>query len=175
MKVSEAVEAYALASGGTWAPKAGYKGIVMNDVTLLAIDASSTQNANVQDYAVLELGAIGFASSMNAATVDRNYIRQGPVTIKTTQQRTFKVTGDRYMGDEAQDFLLSNAIKYGIGMEVVVKYVLFNLINGQGEKGLASIIVNSDGSGNAGETASIDIDLKKFGPMPEDYTYSPPE
>jgi hypothetical protein len=70
--------------------------------------------------------------------------------------------------------LLSNAIKYGVGMEVVVKYVLFNLINGQGEKGLASVIVNSDGSGNAGETASIDIDLKKFGPMPEDYTYSAP-
>jgi hypothetical protein len=35
-------------------------------------------------------------------------------------------------------------------MEAVVKYVLFNLINGQGEKGLASVIVNSDGSGNAG-------------------------
>jgi hypothetical protein len=70
MKLSEAVTAY---SGGTWTTNADFAGIVMNDVTLLAIDTSTTQDADVENYAVLELGAIGFASSMNAATADRNY------------------------------------------------------------------------------------------------------
>ena len=57
---------------------------------------------------------------------------------------------------------------------MVVPYVYFCILNGKGEKGEASIIVNSDGSGNSGENAGIDIDLKKSGAMPTEYTYSAP-
>ena len=35
-----------------------------------------------------------------------------------------------------------------------------------------SIIVNSDGSGDAGESSEIDIELKKSGDAPTSYTYS---
>ncbi|MGL5514403.1 MAG: hypothetical protein ACRDBM_14375, partial [Sporomusa sp.] len=51
-------------------------------------------------------------------------------------------------------------------------YVYFNILNGKGEKGRASIIVNSDGSGNAGESSAVDIEFKKNGDNPEEYTYS---
>lgn len=76
------------------------------------------------------------------------------------------------MGDAAQDFMLAHSMKYGTGNAVVVDYVYFCMLTGKGEKGKASIIVNSDGSGNAGESSSIDIDLKKSGALPTEYTYS---
>ena len=43
---------------------------------------------------------------------------------------------------------------------------------GKGEKGQCSIIVNSDGSGNAGESSAIDIEFKKQGKTPTEYTYA---
>ena len=46
------------------------------------------------------------------------------------------------------------------------------MFTGKGEKGTVSIIVNSDGGGNAGENASIDIDLKKSGNAPEEFDYA---
>lgn len=48
----------------------------------------------------------------------------------------------------------------------------FCILNGKGEKGVASIIVNSDGSGNSGENSAVDIDVKKAGAMPVEYTYT---
>ena len=46
------------------------------------------------------------------------------------------------------------------------------MLTGKGEKGKASIVVNSDGSGNAGESSSIDIDLKKAGSIPKEWVYA---
>ena len=63
-------------------------------------------------------------------------------------------------------------MKYGTGNKVIVPYVYFCLLTGKGERGKASIIVNSDGSGNAGESSAIDIDLRKAGELPTEYTYS---
>ena len=57
--------------------------------------------------------------------------------------------------------MLAHGMKYGTGNAVVTDYVYFCLLNGIGEKGKASIIVNSDGSGNAGESSAVDIELKK--------------
>ena len=56
----------------------------------------------------------------------------------------------------------------------MVPYVYFCILNGKGEKGKATIIVNSDGGGAVGETSAVDIDLKKFGSSPEEFTYTPP-
>lgn len=76
------------------------------------------------------------------------------------------------MGDEAQDYCLTHATKYGTGNKVVTDYVYFNVLTGKGEKGQCSIIVNSDGSGNAGESSAIDIEFKKQGKTPTEYTYA---
>jgi len=91
--------------------------------------------------------------------------------MKTGTQRSFKVAGDRYIGDPAQDYCLSHKSKYGTGNGVVTNYVYFNILNGKGEKGQVSIVVNSDGSGNAGESSAIDIEFKKIGAMPVEYAY----
>lgn len=164
MKLSELMASYT--------PNADFEGFVTNDDFVLAIDCSADGSATVKDYAVAQLGVTGLDANLNPITQDKTYIRAGQSTMKTGNQRAFKVSGDRYIGDDFQDFALSHAVMYGTGSAVIRKYVYFCLLNGKGETGQASIIVNSDGSGPAGESASIDIDVKKANAAPTEYTYS---
>lgn len=164
MKVSELMAKYT--------PNKDFEGFVTNDDFLLAVDVSTTQDAAIGEYAVVQMGIEGLDSSMNATTMDKQYIRAGQSTTKTGTQRTFTVSGDRYVGDAFQDFALSHEIKYGTGQTVNVKYVYFCLKNGIGEKGTIAIIVNSDAAGNSGDNATISIDLRKSGAMPDKFDYS---
>lgn len=167
MKLSE------LMSGVTVNPD--FTGFVTNDDMVLAVDCgetAATDFSTASSFAVVQMGIAGLDSSMNPITQDKTYLRAGQSTMKTGNQRAFSVTGDRYVGDEFQDFCLSSGIKYGTGQTVIRKYVYFNIITGIGEQGEVVIIVNSDGSGEAGNTAEIDIELKKSGSQPAEYTYS---
>ena len=155
--------------------KEDFTGFVTNDDFVLAIDCGNTPATDfseVDDFAVVQLGVAGLDSQMNPITQDKVYIRAGQSTTKTGNQRSFAVTGDKYVGDEFQDFALSHDIKYGTGQTVVRKYVYFNIVTGKGESGECSIIINSDGSGEAGNNAEIDIELKKSGAAPSEYTYT---
>ncbi len=167
MKLSE------LMKGITPNPK--FAGFVTADDMVLAIDTTAEQNAEVDEYSVLQSGISGIDPTLNSETKDSQYIRAGKSTIKTGTQRKFRVSGDMYIGDDAQDFLLSHKMKYGTGQTAVVNYVFFNMLTGKGEKGKAAAAINSDGSGNAGENATIDIVLSKSGDAPEEYTYQASE
>lgn len=151
------------------APKSTFEGFVTNDDWVLA--AGLIKDATEGEFVVVQMGVAGLDAQMNPVEQTKQYIRAGQTSMKTATQRTFKATGDRYIGDPFQDFAFSHTIRYGVGQAVVVPYVYFCILNGKGEKGTVSIIVNSDGSGNAGESSAIDIDLKKIGAMPEEYTY----
>lgn len=165
MKVSELMKGYTINSD--------YEGWVTNDDYVFAIDVAPGGDAVTPDgdFEVVEMGIAGLDSQMNPVTQDKQYIRSGKNTMKTGTQRSFAVTGDRYVGDPAQDYCLSHKMKYGTGNSVVTNYVYFNILNGKGEKGKVSIIVNSDGSGNAGESSAVDIEFKKIGSNPTEYTY----
>lgn len=155
--------------------KADFTGFVTNDDWVLAVDCgatAATDFSSVAEFAVVQLGVAGLDSNLNPITQDKVYLRAGQSTAKTGNQRSFSVTGDRYIGDDFQDFALSHAIKYGTGAAVVRKYVYFNIITGKGEQGEAVIIINSDGSGEAGNSSEIDIELKKSGAQPEEYTWT---
>lgn len=155
-----------------YTPNAEYKGEIMTNDMVLAVNVSgNTGKDNVPDYAVVQDRIVGVNSTFNASTNDKEYIRSGPSSTKKSTQRQFAITGDRFIGDEAQDFLIGLAYKNG--QDAIVDYVYFNLKNGKGEKGTASVTVNSDGSGNAGENAGIDINLSKNGAQPADYVWSP--
>lgn len=152
-----------------------FTGVVTNDDFVLAIDCGESPAENWdadEEFAVVQLGVSGLDSNMNPITQDKVYIRAGQSTTKTGNQRSFAVSGDRYVGDDFQDFALSHDIKYGVGQKVVRKYVYFNIITGKGEKGEVSIIVNSDGSGEAGNSSEIAIELKKSGAAPTEYAYT---
>lgn len=152
-------------------PEKDYEGYATNDDYVLAINIEG-ESGKEEDYEVVQMGISGLDSQMNPITQDKTYIRAGQSTMKTGTQRSFKVSGDRYLGDPAQDFMLAHDMKYGTGNKVVVDYVYFCILNGIGEKGKVSIIVNSDGSGNAGESSAVDIELKKSGSIPKTYEYS---
>lgn len=152
-------------------PQTAYQGGATNDDWVFAI-AITGEEADEGDYEVVDTFIAGLDPQLNPITVDKQYIRAGQSTTKTGTQRTFTLTGDRYIGDAAQDFIFSNAVKYGTGEAVVVPYVYFCMLNGKGEKGEVAIIVNSDGGGNAGESSSISVDFRKVGAMPTEYTYT---
>lgn len=167
MKLSKLMEDYTV--------NAEYEGWITNDDYVFAIDIDPRAQTDTEDgnYEVVEMGIAGLDAQLNPVTQDKQYIRAGQNTMKTGTQRSFAVTGDRYSGDPAQDYCLSHAMKYGTGNGVVTNYLYFNILNGKGEKGQCSIIVNSDGSGNAGESSAIDIEFKKIGTNPEEFTYTP--
>lgn len=155
-------------------PDADYEGWVTNDDFVFAInlDPYGAGTTAEKDYGVVQMGIEGLDAQLNPITQDKTYIRAGQSTMRTGTQRSFKVSGDRYIGDEVQDYIFGHGIKYGTGNAVVTDYVYFNILNGKGEKGKVSIIINSDGGGNAGESAAIDVEFKKIGSVPTEYTYS---
>ncbi len=152
-----------------------YEGWSTNDDYVLAVDCGETPATDftkASDFAVVQLGVTGLDSNLNPITQDKTYIRAGQSTMKTGNQRSFSVSGDVYNGDTFQDFVLSHKIKYGTGSNVVRKYVYFNILTGKGESGECTIIVNSDGSGEAGNSAEFDVELKKSGAAPAEFNYS---
>lgn len=156
-------------------PNPAYTGFITQDDMVLAVDCSTgtaAEQTDAADFAVVQLGISGVDSSMNPTSVDSTYLRTGTSTTKTGTQRSFKITGDRYVGDEFQDFALSAAVKYGTGADVVRSYIYFNVRTGLGERGTVSILVNSDAAGTAGNNATIDIELKSVGVAPVEYSYA---
>lgn len=163
MKLSELMANYT--------PSASYAGVATNDNNVLAVDIADTASTDVGDYVVVQAGVTSVDAQLSPETEDKTYLRAGKRTTKTATQRTFNVSGDRMHGDEFQDFALSHGIMFGTGQTVIKAYVYFSLLTGVGEKGTASIIVNSDGSGDAGSTAEIDIDIMATA-APSEYTWS---
>lgn len=164
MKLSELMQGYT--------PKSDFTGFITNDDWVLAVDISDGKNAAKGDYVIVQEGVSGVDSQMNPVTMDKQYIRAGQSTTKTGTQRAFTLSGDRYIGDDFQDWAFSTKIKYGTGEAVNVPYIYFNLKNGVGEQGKVAVIVNSDAGGNAGDNSTISIDLKKSGAQPTEYVYN---
>lgn len=168
MKVSE------LMAGLT--PSKTFAGIANTDDFVLAIDISEPKTDDAEtpvgDYEVVQGAVGGVDASLDSETNEKTYIREGKSSNKTSTQRTFTVTGDRKHGVPFQDFCFSHAIKFGTGAKVVRPYVYFSMLTGEGEKGSASIIVNSDSSGDAGNTAEFDVSIMATR-LPDEFTYTP--
>ncbi|GHU57297.1 hypothetical protein AGMMS49975_22590 [Clostridia bacterium] len=154
-------------------PNPDYRGKITNDDNVLAINGSSPYDpdAPVDGYFVVQVSIEGVDASLNAENSTKQYLRSGKSTTKTGTQRTFSAKGDRFIGDEFQNYIFAHDRMYGVGQDVVTDYVFFNVKNFKGEKGQVSILVNSDGSGNAGATAAIDVSLNKTGETPTEFTY----
>lgn len=148
-------------------------GLVHNDM-VLAIDTTPNASSptDVADYAVVQIQIEGTEASLNPETSSKTYIRSGTASAKTGNQRTFKVSGERYIGDAAQDFMLSHKVKFGIGADCATNYVYFDMRTGKGEKGTVMVSVNTDGGGDASGGLEIDIDLMQNGLAPVEYNYT---
>ena len=164
MKLSEFMNAITL--------KPDFKGIILADDYVLAINISGEEDTPPGEYEIVEQGLKTANGQLNPQEKTTAYIRKGQQTTKTGTQRTFSLDMDRYIGDPAQDFFDSFGIKYGTGQDCVVDYVMINRINGKGEKGKLSVIVNTDSSGASEENSGISVDLKSAGVKPEEYQYT---
>lgn len=149
-----------------------FTGWVTADDMILAVDISEGQNADVGDYAVAQMGLKSTSGSLNPEEKTTSYIRAGKSTQKTGNQRTIAFEADRYIGDEFQDYVLSNKVKYGTGNACVVNYVYFDRLTGKGEKGTATVSIDTDASGNAEESLAVSGSLKKVGAAPTEFTYT---
>lgn len=152
-------------------PDEEYAGIANTDDFVLAVDISGSATTKKAEYVVVQTGVTAVDAQLNPETEDKTYLRTGKSTNKTATQRTFNVTGDRFEGDEFQDYACGHAIKFGKGQKIVAPYVYFSMLTGKGEQGRAAIIVNSDGSGDAGAAAEVDIDIMCNNSAPTEYTY----
>lgn len=146
-----------------------FAGAVTADDYVLAVGFGDETSPD--DYLVAQERITEHSGTMSATTAENTYIRSGKQNTKTGTTRTFNVTGDRYCGDAFQDALLAHEIKYGTGQAVIKPYVYFNMITGEGEKGLVTIVVDEDPNGAAGANAGFKATLTAKG-TPEEYTYT---
>ena len=162
MKVSE------LMTGIT--PNEKFEGFATNDDFVLAVK-TSTDQASPADFTVVQVGISGHEASLNPETSEKQYIRAGKVSTKTGTQRQFAISGERYHGDEFQDWCMGHGIKFGTGQKVIADYVYFSMLTGKGETGKVTVVVNEDQSGEAGENAGFSADLLSTA-VPTEYTWS---
>jgi len=138
---------------------------------VLAINLNGTDATEFGDYIVAQVQINEHSGSLEAQTVDSQYVRAGSVTTKTGTTRTITVSGDRYVGDQFQDLLLAHGMKYGTGSAVRRDYVYFSILNGVGETGEATIVVEEDAAGAAGENLSFSATLTST-ETPREYEFS---
>lgn len=151
-------------------PEADYEGTAQADDMVLAVGFGGSSDT-VGDYIVAQKQISEHSGALEAQTQDAQYIRTGKTTTKTGTARTITINGDRYHGDAFQDAMLAHDIKYGKGSEVIKPYVYFDVRTGKGEKGTATIIINSDIGGAAGENQTFDVTMTSTS-EPAEYTYS---
>lgn len=151
-------------------PSASYNGTEDADDYIFAIQTEDTQ-AKKGDWVVLADYVKEHSGGLNPTTNDETFIRTGPVTVKGHTQRTFTVSGNRCVGDAAQDFLLSHKMKFGSGASVNRPYLYFSVRTGKGEVGNAAFIVTSDVGGAAGSAATFACDVKGIG-TPKEFDYT---
>ena len=150
-------------------PDPSFEGFATADDMVLAVDVSAGQDADPGDYAVVQAGAKSVTASLNPETKQSAYIRQGKSQLKTGNQRTIDFECDRYIGDEFQDF--ADAKKYAVGNDAIVNYVYICRLTGLGEKGQATLSLDTDGSGNAEDPLGFSGSLEKSGAAPVPFTW----
>ena len=148
-----------------------FKGQTTADDMVLAVNLNGAASGDYGDYIVAQVQINEHSGSLEAQTVETQYIRAGEVTTKTGTTRVISVSGDRYVGDDFQDLLLSHDMKYGTGAAVQREYVYFSILNGVGEHGTATIVVDDDAAGAAGETLSFNATLTST-ETPQEYQHS---
>ncbi len=138
---------------------------------VLALDCTEGGTAaSPEDYAFVGIHIEDVGAALTAKSEDRSYVYEGTSTIKTATQRSFTITGTRYISDTFQDFCCDPAIVYGVGSAVQRGYVYFHSGTGTGEKGTLTILVSRDGAGAASDPAGLQVEMKGCGPVSA-YTY----
>lgn len=152
-------------------PNPAYEALVADtsDAWVLAVNLESA--ADPTGYLVADEGISEQTATLDAQTVDTEYVHSGKRSVKVGTTRQFALKGDSFSGNDFQDAILDHAMKYGVGNAIIRDYVWFNSLTGKGEKGKISIVVTEDGGGAAGANSTFSATLNAQG-VPEEYTYA---
>lgn len=151
-----------------------YEGLVSVDDYVVAIDTNPTEGETQDnDFCVLQKGITGQPMSFNPEEMTRKFIRGGKQTTVVDKQFTCDISGVRYIGDQAQDYIMSEKMKFAVGQDVVTNFIYFNMKTGKGIKGKCSVILNSEADGSAGDDATFSCSLKSTESKPTEWTYTP--
>lgn len=143
------------------------------DDYVLAVDCSENGNeTDVGDYAIATVHTENLGAAVSANTTDKNYLYEGATTLRSSPRRNFTVAGQRFGGDDFQDFALSHDVVFGVGSAVVRSYVYFNCNSNKGEKGTLTINVTNDGGAASGNAADFSVAMASVG-TPAEYTWVP--
>lgn len=146
-------------------------GEVQADDYVLAVDCSESGTATtVGDYAIATVYVENMGAGISASTNDKNYLYEGAMSLRSAPKRSFSISGQRFAGDDFQDFVTSHKVKFGVGNAVQRKYVYFNVNDGKGEQGTLTINVTNDGGAASGNVADIGVELSVFG-VPAEFTW----
>jgi len=151
-------------------PSSSFAGVETADDWIFAINTSGTA-ATVNDYTVCVGNIKSHIGTLNNKTSESVYIRQGPQTTRTAVQEQIKFEGDRYPGNDFQDFVLGHDRLFATGQDAKVDYVYFSIRTGKGTKGTGTLIPDTHSGGSAGERATFSGTLYSDG-VPEAYTYT---
>lgn len=166
MTITELMAAYT--------PDEEYTGLMSVDDYAVAINTTpGTPETADNDYCILQKGITGQPMSFNPEETTRKFIRGGKQTSVTDKQLTISISGVRYCGDAAQDFIMGEDMKFATGQDVVTDFIYFNVKTGKGYKGKCAIVLSSENEGNAGDDATFSCDLKSTEVKPSKWTYSP--
>lgn len=131
---------------------------------ILAVDCTEDGSAaEPGQYAFVGVHIEDVGAAPDTKSEDRSYVLEGETTLKTGTQRTFDISGDRYISDAFQDFCCNAAVKFGRGSAVQRKYVYFHSGTKTGEQGLLTILVKKDGAAGASDPAGFEAELKSCG------------
>lgn len=153
---------------------ASYEGLLTVDDYVLAIDTDPTGEDPTADtaYAVLQKGITGYPGNLNPEQVTRQFIRTGQQTMVTSKQFTLTVSGTRYVGDPAQDYILDFGRIFATGQDLVTNYIFFDIKTGKGWKGKCTISLSTIADGEAGDDATFSCDLAGTEVNPSEWDYT---
>ena len=160
-----------LMAGAT--PDPLYEGLTSVDDIVVAIDTTPTAESPTadNDFCVLQKGITGQPMNLNPEETTRQFVRGGKQTTVTAKQLTIDVSGTRYHGDPAQDYLMDDTRIFAVGQDVVTNFIYFDMKTGKGFKGKCAISLSSANQGNAGDDASFACSLKSTEQAPTAWTY----
>lgn len=110
-----------------------------------ALEINITPGESTKTWAILSRGITEIKPTPNESTEDKDYYENCGVPetkVKSTQIQ-YEVTGDRYYGDPAQDFVASLALEIGDGRKTDFRHTDPNGDVVEGECTILNIVVGS--------------------------------
>ena len=152
-------------------PNPDYIGVDIADNTVVAINPSKQGVSTFDEFIVFRQAVTEISPTFESQTTETTYYGTGTNVTKTGTNFSISVTGDRYMGDEAQDLIFDLDNIQAIGADAIYELVCFNINTGKGYAGTFTAAQEQNSGGSAGENAPATVTFNKIAMNPVKFDY----